>query len=291
MGSLTPYESRPTKRRTRREMDGIRAAIVDVLGEIQPATVRQVYYQLVGRGVIAKTEAEYKSTVVRLLTVMRREREIPFGWIADNTRWMRKPPSFSSLSDMLVESQRLYRRALWDNQAAYVEIWLEKDALSGVLYEETAEFDVPLMVTRGYPSISYLYEAAEAVSDCGKPAFLYYFGDYDPSGCDITRAVEAGIREFAPSAEIHFQRVAVTRAQIDEWTLPTRPTKTSDSRSRQFDGESVEVDAVPPATLRAMVRGCIERHIDPWRLTQLRRVEAQERETLKRIAGTMEAVV
>jgi hypothetical protein len=272
-------------------MDDIRAAIVEVLREIQPATVRQVYYQLVGRGVIAKTEAEYKSTVVRLLTVMRREREIPFGWIADNTRWMRKPPSFSSLGDMLAESQRLYRRALWDNQEAYVEIWLEKDALSGVLFEETAEFDVPLMVTRGYPSISYLYEAAEAVSECGKPAFLYYFGDYDPSGCDITRAVEAGIREFAPSAEIHFQRVAVTREQIDTWKLPTRPTKSSDSRSRQFDGESVEVDAVPPARLRAMVRGCIERHLDPWRLTQLRRVEAQERETLKRIAGAMEAVV
>ena len=291
MSSPTACESRPTKRRTRSEMDEIRAAIVAVLGEIQPATVRQVYYQLVSRGVITKTEAEYKSTVVRLLTVMRREREIPFGWIADNTRWMRKPPSFSSLGDMLVESQRLYRRALWDNQDAYVEIWLEKDALSGVLYEETAEFDVPLMVTRGYPSISYLYEAAEAVSECGKPAFLYYFGDYDPSGCDITRAVEAGIREFAPSAEIHFQRVAVTREHIDRWKLPTRPTKSSDSRSRQFDGDSVEVDAVPPATLRAMVRGCIERHIDRWRLAQLRRVEAQERETLKRIAEAMEAAV
>lgn len=291
MSSGAACESRPTTRRTRSEMNDIRSAIVDVLSEIQPATVRQVYYQLVGRGVIAKTEAEYKSTVVRLLTVMRREQEIPFGWIADNTRWMRKPPSFSSLGDMLVESQRLYRRALWDNQDAYVEIWLEKDALSGVLYEETAQFDVPLMVTRGYPSISYLYEAAEAVSECGKPAFLYYFGDYDPSGCDITRAVEAGIREFAPSAELHFQRVAVTREQIDEWKLPTRPTKTSDSRSRQFDGESVEVDAVPPATLRALVRGCIERHIDRWRLMQMRRVEAQERETLKRIAGAMEAVV
>jgi len=272
-------------------MQAIREAIYEILHEIQPATVRQVYYQLVGRGVIAKTEAEYKSTVVRLLTAMRRAKEIPFGWIADNTRWMRKPPSFSSLGDMLVESQQLYRRAMWDNQDAYVEIWLEKDALSGVLYQETAEFDVPLMVTRGYPSISYLYEAAEAVSECNKPAFLYYFGDYDPSGCDITRAVEAGIREFAPSAEIHFQRVAVTREQINRWALPTRPTKKTDSRSRQFDGESVEVDAVPPATLRVMVRDCIERHIDPWRLTQLRRVEAQERETLKRIVGAMEQAI
>jgi hypothetical protein len=106
--------------------------------------------------------------------------------------------------------------------------WLEKDALSGVLYQETAEFEVPLMVTRGYPSISHLYVAAEAASERNKPAYLYDFGDYDPSGCDITRAVEAGIREFAPSAEIHFQRVAVTREQIDRWALPTRPTKKTD---------------------------------------------------------------
>ena len=123
------YGSRSTKRRTRSEMDEIRAAIIEILGEIQPATVRQVYYQLVGRGVIAKTEAEYKSTVVRLLTAMRREQEIPFGWIADNTRWMRKPSSYSSLGDMLVESQRLHRRALWDNQDAYVEIWSQRRAL------------------------------------------------------------------------------------------------------------------------------------------------------------------
>ena len=116
--------SRSTNRRTRAEMQAIREAIYEILHEIQPATVRQVYYQLVGRGLIAKTEAEYKSTVVRLLTAMRRAGEIPFGWIADSTRWMRKPTSYAGLSDMMEQQQRFYRRALWDSQAAYVEIWL-----------------------------------------------------------------------------------------------------------------------------------------------------------------------
>lgn len=69
------------------------------------------------------------------------------------------------------------------------------------------------MVTRGYPSISYLYEAAETIAACGKTAPLY-FGDHDPSGRDITHATEDGLREFAPEAEIHFQRVAVTEAPI-----------------------------------------------------------------------------
>ena len=278
--------SRPTSRRTRTEIQAIRQAIREILAEIQPATVRQTFYQLVSRGVIAKTEGEYKRTVVRLLTVMRRAGEIPFGWIADSTRWMRKPHSYAGLSDMLEQQQHFYRRALWDNQAAYVEIWLEKDALAGVLYDVTAEFDVPLMVTRGYPSISYLYEAADAIAETGKPAYLYYFGDYDPSGCDITRAVEAGIREFAPKADIHFTRVAVTPAQIHLLGLTTRPTKDTDSRSRNFEGESVEADAIPPSTLRQMVRNCIESHLDFEQLQRLQVVEEAERETLRRMART-----
>jgi hypothetical protein len=271
-------------------MDAIRKSICEILEEIQPATVRQTFYQLVRRRVIAKTEGEYKQTVVRLLTAMRRAGKIPFGWIADNTRWMRKPISYAGLVDMLERQREFYRRALWNSQSSYVEIWLEKDALSGVLYDVTAEFDVPLMVTRGYPSISYLYEAAEAIAGTGKPAYLYYFGDYDPSGCDITRVVEAGIREFAPKADIHFRRVAVTRDQIQGLKLPTRPTKESDSRSRNFEGESVEVDAIPPSTLRLMVRQCIEAHIDQEELQRLQTVEEAERETLRQIARNFFAV-
>jgi hypothetical protein len=100
-------------------------------------------------GVIAKTEGEYKITVVRLLGDMRRNGEIEFDWIAGNTRWMRKPRTFSSLENMLKRTAEAYRRSVWDNQECYVEIWLEKDALAGVLYEETGAWDVPLMVTRG----------------------------------------------------------------------------------------------------------------------------------------------
>jgi hypothetical protein len=261
-------------------MEAIRRAIARTLEADHPMTVRQLFYRLVSEGVIAKTEGEYKQTVVRLLTLMRRSGAIPFGWIADSTRWMRKPRTFSSLEDMLEISQRTYRRDIWGDQDAYVEIWLEKDALAGVLYSITELYHVPLMVTRGYPSLSYLYEAADAIRDEGKPAFLYYFGDYDPSGLDITRVVEKGIREFAPAAEIHFRRVAVTAEQIEEFALPTRPTKATDSRSKGFVGESVEVDAIAPSTLREMVEGCIAAHIDVDRLEATKRVERLERETL-----------
>src|SRR5678815_3212257 len=92
---------RSISRRTRGDMEAIRTAIYQVLAADNPMTVRQVFYQLVGRGVIGKTEAEYHQTAIRLLTSMRRSSEIPFGWIADNTRWMRKPRTYDSLRGML----------------------------------------------------------------------------------------------------------------------------------------------------------------------------------------------
>lgn len=264
-------------------MRELRETIYQVLQADHPMTVRQTFYRLVSQGAIAKTESEYKQTVVRLLTEMRRAREIPFGWIADNTRWMRKPTTFDSLEAALQDTVQCYRRSLWRDQPAYVEVWLEKDALAGVLYEVTEHWDVPLMVTRGYPSITYLHEAAEAIAECGKPAHIYYFGDHDPSGLDIPRKVEAGLREFAPFADIHFQRVAVLPEQIEEFQLPTRPTKKTDSRSKTFEGESVEVDAIPPAQLRELARDSIVQHVNRRALRVMRVAEESERTLLQRL--------
>lgn len=265
-------------------MQELRDAMTAILREDRPMTVRQVFYRMVGTGLIDKTENEYKNTVVRLLAEMRRAREIPFGWISDNTRWQLRPTTFSSLENMLREGARSYRRAVWNDQPEYVEVWLEKDALSGVLYDVTAEFDVPLMVTRGYPSISYLHSAAEFMEGVEKPVYIYYFGDRDPSGLDIARSVEEGLREFAPTAEIHFERVAVTLDQVEEWSLPTRPTKTSDSRSKGFEGGSVEVDAISPRRLRGLTREVIEQHVDHRQLDVLREAERSERSILMRLA-------
>jgi hypothetical protein len=288
----TGYRSRPIRaRRSSGDMAEIRDAIYAVTEEIKPATVRQIFYQLVSRGVIAKLESEYKQTVVRLLGDMRRDGTLPYDWIADNTRWMRKPITYSSLAGMLEHQQDFYRRALWDNQPAYVEIWLEKDALAGVLYPVTSKYDVPLMVTRGYPSLSYLHEAANTISEEGKPAYLYYFGDYDPSGMDITRAVENGIREMAPDAEIYFEREAVTPDQISSWSLPTRPTKATDTRSRNFAGESVEVDAIRPGILRELAEYCIRKHIDNSELRRMEMIQQAERETLAVVAATVPGII
>jgi hypothetical protein len=125
------------QRRTKSAMSELRSIIYDAVREDKPMTVRQVFYRLVTMGAIDKMEGEYKTTVVRLLGDMRRERQIPFSWIADNTRWVREATTHNSIQDALEWGARNYRRSLWAQVPAYVEIWLEKEALAGVLFDVT----------------------------------------------------------------------------------------------------------------------------------------------------------
>jgi hypothetical protein len=118
----------PFFRRTKAAITSVRDAIKDILEKDNPQTVRQVFYALTVRGVIAKAEIEYQRTVVRLLVEMREAGEIPFEWIADNTRWMRKPNTFVGLEACLSNISKFYRRDLWAAMPVYVEVWCEQDA-------------------------------------------------------------------------------------------------------------------------------------------------------------------
>jgi hypothetical protein len=249
-----------------------------------PQTVRQVFYKVTTFGHVPKTEAGYKQIAYHLLT-MRRAGVLPYWWIADNTRWTRKPKSYDDISQFLTISRDAYRRSLWAGQSDYVEIWCEKDALAGVLYEVTADFDVPLMVTRGFSSETFVYEAAQTIKRQGKPAYIYYFGDYDPSGIaardDVRRKLELH------GARVHFAAVAVLPWQVSHWNLPTRPTKKTDSRAKDWRGDSVELDAIPADTLRRLVADVIERHINDRQLAETLRAEELERESLEAVIANL----
>ncbi len=280
MTALAPYAASRTKhRRTNAELAAIGDAIVRITAADHPMTLRGLFYRLVSEGLIPKTENEYEK-VGRYLLRLRRDGAVPYSWIADSTRWMRKARTYGSLEDALRHTAQTYRRALWNDQDAYVEIWCEKDTLAGLLSDETIAWDVPLMVVRGFSSETYLYEASENIAGFAKPAYLYLLTDHDPSGLASARDVERKLRSFLPGFPCAVERVAVTEEQIAGWNLPTRPTKTTDSRSKGFAGESVELDAIPPAQLRALVRDCIERHIDPGPLARTREIERLERASL-----------
>jgi hypothetical protein len=140
------------------------------------------------------------------------------------------------------------------------------------------------MVSRGFSSITYLYEAAQTIREQGKPAFIYLLTDHDPSGLKTAKAIAEGLAEHAAGHPITFERLAVTEQQISDWHLPTRPTKAS-SHSNGFVGESVELDAIPARLLRQVVRGAIERHVDQFALEQTKEQEQREQDLYRAIAG------
>ena len=176
-------------------------------------TVRQVFYQATVVGLVEKTETGYGKVQTDLVQ-MRRAGALPYGWLADNTRWQRKPDTFGSIQEALDDTAHFYRKALWRDADAYVEVWLEKDALAGVVYPVTERYDVPLMVARGYASLSFLHSAAEYINDLDVPAYIYHLGDFDPSGVNAGEKIEETLRELAPDADITFERIAVTPKQI-----------------------------------------------------------------------------
>lgn len=254
-----------------------------------PTTTRHLFYGLEGLGYVRKSDAGYNSVCYHVLQ-MRRRGVIPYGFIADNTRQRRKPATFGGLDAYLHYGAQAYRRALWDTEADYVEVWTEKDAIAGVLSDVTTAWDVPLMVVRGFVSETFAYEAADEImaqTDRGKTAHLYYFGDWDPSGLAISADIERKLRDFG--AAFTFTRLAVTQEQIEGLRLPTRPVKRTDSRAKNWAGACVEVDAIPSRTLRELCEGAIMAHIDPVQVERLQETEKAERRTLELMASDFRA--
>jgi hypothetical protein len=259
------------RRSTKVEVENRREALLDIVSAMKPMTVRQVFYQATVRGLVDKTEVGYRQ-VQRDLVLLRREGVMPYGWLADNTRWQQKPDTFSSVEAALTETARFYRKALWADAGCYVEVWLEKDALSVVIDPITSMYDVPLMVARGYASLSFLHGAAEKIRDLDVPTYVYHLGDFDPSGVNAGEKIEETLR------------------QIEAWNLPSRPMKASDTRAKNFGDVSVELDAIEPDTLRAIVRQAIEQHLPREQFEVLKAAEESEREILHKLVAGLTAV-
>jgi hypothetical protein len=164
----------------------IREAVLDLTDEYEVMTVRQVFYQLVSRGVVPKTENGGYRPVQTQVLKMRREGLLDWAFIADGIRWMRKPDSYESIEDALRATQRTYRRNLWQAQQVRPEVWLEKDALAGVVSDVTERWDVPLMVSRGTSSATFLHSAVMQAEAAWRKrsiaTYVFALYDYDAAG-------------------------------------------------------------------------------------------------------------
>ncbi len=269
-----------------------------------PATVRQLFYQAVVLGWLAKTEGEYK-TISERLVILREAGQVSWEAIADRTRWQRKPPTWPDLASAVASVKHYYRREVWRHLPDRVFVALEKEALSGIVNEVTSRYDVPLLVLRGFSSATFVHDLADQVlgyKQYGLRSHVLVLTDLDPSGkvsaaslrdrlaryCGITDSRRAPA--VLPSW-LTFTRLGVTRSQVEEYELPSRPTKTDGNphaRSAMWDGgDSVELDAFSPDDLRRLVTRAIEEFLPAGHMEGIRVAEESERE----IAAEWEAAI
>lgn len=256
-----------------------------ILAEHRPMTVRQVYYQLVSRQVIDNTRAQYQA-VSNALVDARKDGTIPWEWIEDRLRRPRTVGMWDGLADFAETAKRAYRRDVWATQPGYVEVWLEKDALSGVFERVLNGYGVTLNVGRGYDGWDSIRNASERYLSYGDVTVLY-FGDFDPSGEDMARSLRERLGFFDCLPEI--PKCALTMADVTRYNLPPDFTKATDSRQAAFVEKwgdvSVELDALPVDVLRTRLIEEVEQRMDLQALAELKDEEAEERRRLAMLLG------
>ena len=260
----------------------------DILSSFHPMTVRQVYYQLVSRLVIENNRSRYQA-VSDALVDARQENIIPWDWIEDRLRRPHIYGGYNNLAQFASIAQYQYQRDVWATQPLNLEIWLEKDALSGVFIDVIRNYRVTLNVGRGYDGWSSIHNAAERFKKTDKMTTILYFGDFDPSGEDMVRSLRARLEALDCSPEVI--KVGLTLDDIQRYKLPPNLTKSSDTRQSAFvakNGDiSVELDALPANILQARIKEEVERYTDLGKLEEVKKLEKEERERLVKVLSAL----
>jgi hypothetical protein len=257
-----------------------------------PLTVRQVFYRLVAAGVIKNTRSSYNS-LDKILVKARIKGIIPFDKLEDRSReFLCGDHNFETPEDFMAwriealkDSALEYEVPYWHFQPEHVEVWLEKDALSALFGQVCRRQHVILAPCRGYPSLTYLHEAAQRLRKVDKPITILYFGDLDPRGKDIQRYLTETLQSFGVSANV--QRIALTRQQVEAYSLPPAPTKKGDKMARKWietQGDMVwELDALEPDLLMQLVEESILQHLDKEAFEKRNELQKQNREKINKI--------
>jgi hypothetical protein len=233
-------------------------------------SLRQLYYQLVARDYIENSIKSYKRTG-DLVSNARKAGLLDWEMIEDRGREAVVNSHWKSPAEILRSAARSFRLDHWKGQENYVEVFVEKDALSGILLPVCRDLDVRFTANKGYSSDSAMYEAAGRLMQEGyygdKNVHIIYLGDHDPSGIDMTRDIRERFELYTRRRiDFYVHRLALNYDQVEMWNPPENPAKESDSRYQayadQFGESSWELDAVEPATLAGLVREKIEELID-----------------------------
>lgn len=264
------------------------AIIADYESQGLSLTLRQLYYRFVATDQIENTQRAYK----RLGSVVNNGRlagHIDWRAIEDRGRNLLSWRNWDNPGQAVREAAQRYRIDKWDDQPVRVEVWVEKQALEGVVGRGCDEWDCPYLACKGYMSQSEMWAAARrfaGYSAGNQTPVIIHLGDHDPSGIDMTRDIDDRLDLFESPMEV--KRIALNMDQVDEQQPPPNPAKMTDSRYEgylmEFGDESWELDALEPSYLIALIGETISGlvDIDLWDEAVAR--EDEERDAMKDFA-------
>lgn len=275
---------------SRKTIDDANAIIEKYQAQGYTLTLRQLYYQMVASGLIANQQREYKR-LGELLSKARLAGYVDWDAIEDRTRYLRDYATFEHPRDFFDGMEWRYREQVWSGQETYCEVWIEKDALAGVVERICNTWRVPFFPCRGYVSQSEQYEAGRRLrSKLHDEGFdrvvIFHLGDHDPSGIHMTEDNDSRLAMFS-GEYIEVRRLALNMDQVEAFDLPVNPTKESDSRhGRYYDrfGEgcsSWELDALEPTVISGLIEAGVKSIIDEELFNEKREHEAVSRTRIR----------
>lgn len=229
-------------------------------------TLRQLFYQFVARDIIPNTNRSYKN-LGGIINDARLAGLIDWNHITDRTRFVRKNSHWKTPGGVIQSAAEGYRIDMWARQDYRPQVWIEKDALVGVIADVCAALDVPYLSCRGYTSQSEMWGSSQRIEQAVKQdqiPVVFHLGDHDPSGKDMTRDIDDRLKIFMGGCRI--ERLALNMDQVEEFKPPPNPTKVADTRSTvyiaEFGNNSWELDALEPKIIANLVRDAVTRLVD-----------------------------
>lgn len=236
-------------------------------------TLRQIYYRLVARNLIPNNLNSYKN-LSRILVSAREKGEIAANIMEDRGRETHGGDYPEDTPEEFIRRRlgnlngcwNYFSNTMWANQEEYLEVWVEKDALSRLVSSATEPYKVMTCVGRGYSSYTYVSDAVNRfIEKQDKSCTIIYVGDLDPSGLDITRDLGRRLSDYGAD-HVTVKRIALDHDQVDQYDLPPAPVKLTDARAEKYiakHGKNVwELDALEPPVLQEIIKTEIASHID-----------------------------
>ena len=263
--------------------------ITEYQAEGYDLTLRQLYYQFVARDLIPNKDSEYKK-LGSIINDARLAGLIDWDSIVDRTRFIRKNSHWDSPKDIIESCADQFRIDTRSTQDYYLEVWIEKDALIGVVEGVCHRLDVPCFSCRGYVSQSAMWGAATSrfirKDNDGKITRILHLGDHDPSGIDMSRDIQDRMKLFGSAVKV--DRIALTMDQIEELSPPPNPAKLTDSRCldyiANYGNESWELDSLEPSYLEDLIEEKVSNITDCIEQDKQIRIQKGHRRKLHEIA-------